>query len=96
MARRDNARISRTAGSWRVRVPGHAAQFFADSKYGGESKALSAARAWRDAHWDGRDLRAKLTEQQRAEIRRSKGNAEKVAARYGITRQRVYELRRGG
>lgn len=89
-----NARIDRVYKSWRVRLTGHPARFFADSAYGGRQQALAAARAWRDARWDGRDLGVKLTKQQRAEIRRSKENYLDVAERHNISPNYVHKLRR--
>ncbi len=89
-----NARISRVRTSWRVRVFGHSPQFFADGKYGGTSEALHAARAWRDAHWDGWHRSAKLTDAEREAVRRSTEDYKQVAERYGITRQYVHELRK--
>jgi hypothetical protein len=88
------ARITRVYTSWRVRVPGHPAAFFADGKYGGTDAALAAAQAWRDEHWDGvnRRYEGKLTPEQRAEIITSGEPAIALAARYGVCRQYVYNL----
>jgi hypothetical protein len=88
------ARIIRV-NTWRVRVPGHPSAYFSDAKYGGEEAALAAAEAWRDAHWDGvnRRYEGKLTLEQRAEIIASDEPASVLAARYGVTRQYVWNLR---
>lgn len=101
MAVKSYARISRVHGSWRVRVPGHAPKFFADSEYGDGSSptyaraaALAAARKWRDRHWNGKDRREKLTPTQRNAIRRSKEHYLIVAEKYNITPAYVYQLRR--
>lgn len=81
-------------------MSGQSPKFFADGKYGGTDAALAAARAWRDAHWNGRNrvggaaaASAKLTLLQRAEIGASREPAADLAARYGISRQYVYDLR---
>lgn len=89
-----NARISRVHGSWRVRVFGHTPKFFADSDYGGKTAALAAARAWRDARWDGKDRNQKLSLRQKKAAARSKDHYEDVAQRYGITPNYVHKLRR--
>jgi hypothetical protein len=89
-----NARISRVYKSWRVRVFGQRPQFFADSRYGGTEAALSAARAWRDKHWNGQDLRRKLTDHEREAIRKSKERYADVAERYGISPNYVHKLRK--
>lgn len=91
----DRARISRTHASWRVRVPGHAPEFFADSTYDGDTDAaLSAAQAWRDARWDGSYPGQKLTPLQRKVIARSTDHYLDVAKRYGISPSYVHQLRR--
>lgn len=90
-----DARITRVHTSWRVRVPGFPSAFFADGKHGGRDAALTAARAWRDERWDGRDLRYKLTPRQRAEIRRSGKNYREIAEQYGIAPNYVHQIRRG-
>ncbi|MCK9513697.1 MAG: hypothetical protein M0R28_21070 [Pigmentiphaga sp.] len=90
-----NARISRVNNSWRVRVFGHAPQFFADSEYGGTEQAIVAARAWRDQHWDGVDRSRKLTPAQREEISKSTEHYKAIADRYGIAPNYVHQLRRG-
>jgi hypothetical protein len=89
------ARISRSNTSWMVRVPGHRTAFFADGKHGGTDAALAAAQAWRDEHWDGvnRRYEGKLTPEQRAEIIISGEPASVLAARYGVSRQYVWNLR---
>jgi len=92
--RTPNARISRVHNSWRVRVFGHPATYFADSAYGGTAEALEAARAWRDERWDGRDRFRKLSATQRAEIQRSSMHYKEIAERYGITPTYVHQLRR--
>lgn len=89
-----NARISRVHHSWRVRVLGHAPQFFADRNYGGAEQALNAARAWRDERWDGEDRSKKLTEAQRAQISMSTAHYKIIAERYGIAPNYVHQLRR--
>lgn len=96
-----NARISRVHGSWRVRVYGYAPQFFADSTYGDGSHpayskqaSLHAARAWRDAHWDGTDRSKKLTPRERTAIRNSKEHYTIVAEKYGISPNYVHQIRR--
>lgn len=76
-------------------MPGYPAQFFADSSYGGEQKALSAARKWRDAHWDGKYLNRKLSAKDRSAIRRSKAHYIKIAEKYGISANYVHQIRRG-
>lgn len=96
MKRSPNARITRVNQSWRVRVFGHPAAFFADSEYGGKRQALSAARAWRDERWDGTDRRGRLTPEQRQEIAQSKESYREIAARYGIAPGYVHQLRRQG
>lgn len=88
-----NARISRVHGSWRVRVSGYTPKFFADSAYGGEQKALAAARKWRDTYWDGVDGNRKLTPAERRAISRSTEHYLEVAARYGITPNYVHRIR---
>lgn len=90
-----NARISRVHGSWRVRVPGHAAKFFADREHGGRDRALGAARKWRDDHWNGKRRNEKLSPSQRATIRRSKEHYLIVAEKYNISPTYVHQLRRG-
>lgn len=89
-----NTRISRVNKSWRVRVFGHAPKFFADRHYDGKEKALAAARAWRDANWDGIDRTKKLTDAERRAIRESTEHYKDVAARYGIAPNYVHQLRR--
>jgi hypothetical protein len=89
------ARITRVHTSWRVRVPGHPATFFADGAYGGEQESLAAAAAWRDARWDGTDCRRKLTPRQRAAIRRSTRSYKEIAEKYAISPNYVHQLRRG-
>lgn len=96
-----NARISRVHGSWRVRVYGYAPKFFADRNYGdgshpaySKANALLAARAWRDARWDGQDRGRKLTPAERNAIRRSKEHYESVAEKYGISPNYVHQIRR--
>jgi hypothetical protein len=91
-----NARISRSHGSWRVRIPGYAPKFFADETYGGTVKALRMARAWRDARWDGSDRGRKLTPAERVAIARSDEHYVDIAARYGISPNYVHVLRREG
>lgn len=90
-----NARISRVHGSWRVRVPGYPPAFFADSDWGGRQEALATARAWRDRRWDGKDGNRKLTNVQRAAIRRSTEHYITIADRYGISHNYVHQIRRG-
>jgi len=89
-----NARISRVHQSWRVRVFGHPPRFFSPTQYGSDEAALEAARAWRDAHWDGRDRWKKLTPDQRREIQGSDEHYKLVAERYGIHPQYVNQIRR--
>jgi hypothetical protein len=90
----NDARIGRVGNSYRVRVSGEVA-FFSPREHGGEEKALQAARAWRDARWDGSDRRYKLTPKQRAEIATGTMDYRKVAAKYGISPNYVHQLRRG-
>ena len=92
----NNTRISRVQNSWRVRVHGHKAQFFADVTYGGKQQSLKAARVWRDRHWDGRERRLKLTPADRRAIRKSTEYYKDVAERYGIAPNYVHQIRRGG
>lgn len=76
-------------------MPGYPPTFFADGKYGGTRTALTAAMHWRDTHWDGvsRRYEGKLTPEQRAELLASDESARMLAARYGVCRQYVYNLR---
>jgi hypothetical protein len=90
-----HARITRVHTSWRVRVPGLPAAFFADGKHGGEQASLAAAIAWRDARWDGKFPGRKLSPRQRAAIRKSARNYREIAERYGISPNYVHQLRRG-
>ena len=92
---RSNARISRVHSSWRVRVFGLRPRFFADRNHGGRVGALRAARAWRDAHWDGRHRGRKLTRAERHAIRKSTAHYKLVAKQYGITPNYVHKIRRG-
>lgn len=89
------ARITRVHTSWRVRVPGHPATFFADGKHGGEQASLAAAVAWRDERWDGKFPGRKLSQRQRAAIKRSTRNYREIADRYGISPNYVHQIRRG-
>jgi hypothetical protein len=91
-----NARITRVKLSWRVRVSGHAAQYFADSRYGGTEAALDAARAWRDARWSGQDKRRKLSPSQVREIQTSREHYVDIAERHRISPNYVHKLRRRG
>jgi hypothetical protein len=92
---RSGARISRVHSSWRVRVPGLRPHFFADRKHGGTDAALSAAKGWRDTHWDGEDRSRKLTKMERLTIRHSKEHYKIVAERFRISPNYVHKIRRG-